>query len=101
MSHAPVSSVEGDSVVGQDPPHDRGKTNRAALNEHVKVVGHERPSVDTSAGLRNDGGKSLKEVQPIRISQEDVHPFEAADHNVVKGPFGIQSRSAWHGRYIR
>ena len=101
MSHASVSSVEGDSVAGQDPPHDRGKTNGAALNEHVKVVGHERPSVDTSAGLRNDGGKSLEEVPPIRISQEDILSFEAADHNVVKCPFGIQSYSPWRTGYIR
>ena len=50
MTMPPVSTVEPESIAGEEAPHDRGDRNSTASEKEVKVIGNQRPRIACGLG---------------------------------------------------
>jgi hypothetical protein len=92
-----VAPVKGAGIPSEEAPHGSAERPGPRPDEEMGVVWQEGPSVDgESLGLR-ERREARDEVGPIPVVAEDRAALQAADHDVMKDAWRIQSRTAWHG----
>ncbi len=62
----------------------------------MKVVGHQRVSVNVSFVLRGGSAEDRQKTFVVRQREEDVTTVDTSLNHVVRYPWGLQSTSARH-----
>jgi hypothetical protein len=92
-----VPAIEGLSLTGQQPSHDRGDGHGSAFKQQVEMVGDQRPCIPWRMRFRQNEFQPLQKFIPIIVISEDLTPFNPPRHNMVYCTRRIDSCFAWHG----
>jgi hypothetical protein len=58
------------------------------------MVGHQNPPEAAKSQLRQETVQTLQEIDVVGAAEEDSSALDAADHHVVDGARGVESRRA-------
>jgi len=91
-----VAAVEGSGVTSEQAPHAPRQGASACPDEEVKVIGEERPGIDSEGPGVGQGGEAANEVVAVLVIAEDDLAVQAPAHHVMENAGGIETGSAGH-----
>jgi len=67
----------------------------------MKVVGHQRPSVNREVRRLDEGRDARQKIEPVGVVEDDRAALDAAIPDVLQSQRGIQTSRARHTKRVR
>ena len=93
-----MAAIEAAGVGGQEPLHARGQIGLRGLGDEMKMVSHQAPGVELPGRLLTGFAEGAQKSAAVEVIEEDGFAAVAAAHEVVGGPWRLNSERLWHKR---
>ena len=95
-----MDPVNGGGIGPEPTLREAREAERPGAQQCMRMVGHESPGIEGSAGLDDERSEAFAEALTVAIGAEDSASLDAADDEVVQRTGIIKARPAGHGRAI-
>lgn len=79
-----MAPIEGDSISGQQPPHQIGQTTSAGAQQQVQMVGHESPGKAIRLRFHKQLREPSKELATIVIVGKNIATIDTAYDDMLE-----------------
>jgi hypothetical protein len=85
-----VAQIVANGVSGQQPSHKLGQAHGPAAKEQMRVVAHQRPSINRGTGFLRQSAKPPDKVLAINVVVDNPPLLAATDHHMMQRPRTIE-----------
>jgi hypothetical protein len=97
MAIAVVTTIKVNGITGQQTTHETRQLDFTATQQHVGMVGEQRPRVTVDTGFQQQPAESLQKLVVVIIIHEDRPAFDATNNDVLQKAGAVKASCAGHG----
>jgi hypothetical protein len=95
-----MPTVKGDSITGENFPHQIHKGPITCADKQTDMVGHQQPCITSAASQRKILFKSTKKVIPIAVIKKDILAIQTPGDDMMNRTGDIESSVSRHAAMI-
>jgi len=95
-----MPTVKGDSITGENFPHQIPKGSITCADKQMDMVGHQHPCITSAASQRKILFKSTKKVIPVAVVKKDILAIQTPGDDMMNRTGDIESSVSRHAAMI-
>ena len=96
----PMPTVKGDSITGENFPHQIPKGSVTRADKQMEMVGHQHPCITSAASQSKILFKSTKKVIPVAVIKKDILAIQTPGDDMMNRTGDIESSVSRHAAMI-